>query len=189
MGVWDGLPKVGNWGFSNSGITLTAAEYEYKYDLIGGALPGKLDAGIVYASPGEISPGRHVPQVYGIYSDWEQMLIREDAGAPDDMQGLGFFLQYISAYEKQDVVFPEYFGAGLIYRGLLPGRDQDTIGGGIAHAHLHLGGTFSELAMEFFYKARLNNRFMIQPDLQYIVSPSGLYPDALVMGVRFEATF
>ena len=115
LGVWDGLPKVGNWGFSDSGITLTAAECQYKYDLIDGVLPGTVDSGVLYASPGEIEPGEQVPQVYSIYADWEQMLIREDADAPNDTQGLGIFLQYISAYRKQDVVFPEYFGAGLIH--------------------------------------------------------------------------
>ena len=79
LGVWDGLPKVGNWGFSDSGITLTAAECQYKYDLIDGVLPGTVDSGVLYASPGEIEPGEQVPQVYSIYADWEQMLIREDA--------------------------------------------------------------------------------------------------------------
>jgi len=96
-------------------------------------------------------------------------------------------LQYISAYQKQDVVFPEYFGAGVIYRGLLPGRDEDVIGGGIARAHLHLGGKYREEAVEFFYKAKISDHLMIQPDFQYIASPSGLYRDALVVGLRFEA--
>ena len=29
----------------------------------------------------------------------------------------------------------------------------------------------------------------IQPDIQYIATPSGIYPDALVVGMRFQLAF
>ena len=43
-----------------------------------------------------------------------------------------------------------------------------------------------ETVTEVFYKAQLTPRVSLQPDLQYISSPSGIYRDSLVVGIRFE---
>jgi len=40
--------------------------------------------------------------------------------------------------------------------------------------------------VEVFYKAHLTPWATVQPDLQYVASPSGLYRDSLVVGLRFE---
>ncbi|TWU31611.1 carbohydrate porin [Novipirellula artificiosorum] len=78
--------------------------------------------------------------------------------------------------------------AGVVYRGLLPGRDEDVIGAGIAWARLNLGGTNQETVVETFYKAQVTATVSMQPDIQYIASPSGIYRDALAVGLRFTVT-
>ena len=80
----------------------------------------------------------------------------------------------------------EAFGAGVVYRGLIDGRDFDSLGFGVARALLTLGGTGKETAVELFYKVHLSDYAMLQPDLQYIADPSGLHRDAFVAGLRFE---
>ena len=44
-----------------------------------------------------------------------------------------------------------------------------------------------EVIVELFYKARINERWVLQPDLQYLSSPGGVNRDAVVFGFRFEA--
>ena len=76
--------------------------------------------------------------------------------------------------------------AGCSYRGLLPLRDHDEIGLGIAWTELFQGGTNQETAVELYYDMRVTPRLNLQPDLQYIATPSGIHRDSLVFGVRFE---
>ncbi|MHC4181110.1 MAG: carbohydrate porin, partial [Planctomycetota bacterium] len=39
VGVWDGVPAIGNWGFSGTGVTFSICELNAHYELLG-ALPG-----------------------------------------------------------------------------------------------------------------------------------------------------
>jgi porin len=185
VGVWDGVPDGRNWGFSGTGITLTIGELECRYQLADGRLPGAIDAGVMYLSAGEVSPGDYQPQGWGIYLDFEQILWRENPWDEEDRQGLGGFVQYSNAAPDEEVGFPEYLGAGLVYQGLLPGRDDDGFGAGVATAQLNGGGTNRETVIECYYRAAIRPGMAIQPDVQYIASPSGVHRDALVVGLRF----
>lgn len=75
---------------------------------------------------------------------------------------------------------------GAVYTGLIPSRDEDVIGMGFARAELFQGGTNEESVVELFYKAAISPRLSIQPDLQYIASPSGIHRDALAVGFRLQ---
>lgn len=185
LGVWDGIPDGRNWGFSGTGITLTAGELEYRYKLADGRLPGALDGGMAYLSAGEGSPGDYQPQGWALYFDFEQILWRENPCDEEDEQGFGGFLQYTKTFPDDRVEFPEYFGAGLVYQGLLPGRDDDGLGAGVATTRLNGGGTNRETVIECYYKAAIRPGMVVQPDLQYIVSPSGIERDAFAVGLRF----
>ena len=77
----------------------------------------------------------------------------------------------------------------IVYRGLISCRDEDVIGAGVAWARLNRSGTLQETAIELFYKARITPWMSLQPDLQYIVSPSGIHRDALAVGLGFEVAF
>ena len=76
--------------------------------------------------------------------------------------------------------------AGFVYTGLLPQRDADVLGAGVAWAELFQGGTNQETVFELFYKMEITPGISIQPDLQYIVTPSGIHRDAIAVGVRFQ---
>ncbi len=127
---------------------------------------------------------------YGFYTTVDQMLFTE---GDDAEQGLGAFFQFSWAPANRNQV-PLNYGGGLLFRGLIAGRDKDTLGAGFTLIEFssvlqaQTGQTF-ENAVELFYKARLRDWLTVQPDLQYIVRPNGIQRDALVVGVRFEANF
>jgi porin len=77
--------------------------------------------------------------------------------------------------------------AGLVYTGLIAQRDEDVLGAGVTWAELYQGGTNQETVVEVFYKAQITPCLSVQPDFQYIASPSGIHRDALALGLRFEA--
>jgi len=127
---------------------------------------------------------------YGFYATMDRMLLTE-CEAPE--QGPGAFFQFSWAPEDRNQVGLNY-GAGLVYRGLLPCRNEDTAGAGFSVIEFSpaLGnptGQTHENAIEVFYKARVKDGLNIQPDLQYIARPSGIQRDALVVGIRFESNF
>ncbi len=123
------------------------------------------------------------------------MIYKEEYGT-DDTQGLGVFGQFGWAPGNRNFI-QEYYGGGLVYRGLIPERDNDVVGLAIANILYSspyrqssaAGGTNIdkyETAIELFYKYLPSPYFSLQPDLQYIVNPGGQYKDALVPGLRFE---
>jgi porin len=128
----------------------------------------------------------------------DQMVWKESEGTDDD-QGLGVFGQFGWAPGDRNVL-GEYYGGGLVYKGLLPGRDSDLFGVGFANAMFGRGFQVqsaalgdvlarSETAVETFYKLQYSPAVSFQPDLQYIANPGGLYRDALLPGLRFEVIF
>lgn len=128
----------------------------------------------------------------GVYAILDQTLYRENPGQEDDEQGLGFFLQYDYGDEHVNDI-GHHVGTGLVWTGLIPGRDEDILGAGLSYVHFtkHAGYTDDfETAYELFYKIQLHPAFSITADLQYIVNPGGAdLDDALVGTLRFEAAF
>jgi porin len=61
-----------------------------------------------------------------------------------------------------------------------------VLGSGVAWAELFQGGTNEETVVELFYKVQLTPCTSVQPDLQYIATPSGIHRDALAAGLRFQ---
>lgn len=189
IGIWDALADGGSWGFSGNDVTLTFGELEYQYALDNGQLPGALDLGIGYQSDGEVSPGEFLASGYGYYIQIEQLVFRENPSCEEDMQGLGVFCSYFPRFANGPIPTSSIetaFVCGAVCRGLIPHRDQDVVGAGYAWAGLKQGGTNEETVIEVFYKTQLNSRMMLQPDLQYVASPSGIHPDALAVGLRVE---
>ena len=122
----------------------------------------------------------------------EQLVACENPGEEGDTQGLGAFVRYSTRFGNRELPITSVWGgfvAGVVYQGLIPGRDDDVAGAGVAWAKLNQDGTSQETAVEVFYKASLQSWLSIQPDLQYIASPSRIYRDELAVGIRFEAGF
>jgi porin len=189
LGVWDAFAKKESWGISNNEVVLLIGELEYKYALLDGTLPGTLSLGAGYLSEGIVS-GNRLSATHGYAVQLEQQVYRECLDDTDHSQGLAIFGAYYPRFAGQFVLMDsigDSAAAGLIYTGLIAQRDEDVLGAGVAWAELYQGGTNQETVVEVFYKAQITPFLSVQPDLQYIASPSGIHRDALVAGVRFEA--
>ncbi len=141
---------------------------------------------------------------YGIYSTINQQLWRSSNGGP---KKLGGFLRAMWAPQDRN-----FFGfaaeTGLVYHGLIAGRDKDQLGIGFAYASIsrqsesatrsansadatHRPLPDFESVIELSYKASLTHAITLQPDIQYIIHPSGTdsVQNALVIGMRVELVF
>ena len=94
-----------------------------------------------------------------------------------------------------------YLGAGLVYTGLVPGRDKDQAGVAIARAGIgaparqaaQLRGVAlgdNETTLEATYRYVLTEWLNIQPDIQYVIHPGGdrAVDNAVVVGFRLAFT-
>jgi len=133
----------------------------------------------------------------GIYMLGERMIYREP-GRPE--QGLAVYARL--GFADSDVnQFSNYIGAGAVYTGLLPGRDEDRLGLALAVARngepfkdaLRAAGARvfdQEIIIELTYRAEVTPWLTLQPDIQYAMNPgagaNGDLDDALVVGLRFE---
>lgn len=116
-------------------------------------------------------------------------------------QGLGWFGRI--AFTKEDRNFVSfYFDTGLTYKGLIPSRDQDTLGMAFAYAQLGNSarnmliddgsiGVGAEMVLEVTYQSQVTPWLTIQPDLQYIINPGGTRDlnNALVIGGQASVSF
>jgi porin len=146
---------------------------------------------------------------FGIYAIADQMLWRVP-GAAD--QGLGMFARASVSPSDRNLI-SAYFDGGATYKGLFPGRENDTLGVGFGFANISsraraldrdavlFSGIDSpirdyEAVVEVTYQAQLTPNWTLQPLFQYIVHPGGhipnpvntsgssAIPDAAVFGLR-----
>ena len=178
-----------------TGVTEDSDELYGKFALGGWYYTGKFDDILAVDNNGN-PVERHGNS--GIYFLAERQLYREK---DDPAQGFSVFGRIGLADEKVNPAYL-YTGAGLVYTGLIPGRDKDQIG--FAVAAVHSGRDFeeamenqgmridsSEITLEFTYLIQVTPWFTIQPDLQYVINP-GVDPalnNALALGTRFTVSF
>ena len=147
---------------------------------------------------------------WSLYAVADQ-LVRREAGTRD--QGVGVFGRIMGGPGDRNLL-NFYADAGVTYKGLLPGRVNDTLGLGVAFARFSdqvskadgdavLAGSLqpirrNETAVELTYQAEIAPWWQVQPVAQYIARPSGeadpkrperRLRDALVLGVRTNITF
>lgn len=122
----------------------------------------------------------------GIYGMIDQTIYRE----PDDPNdGASVFVRVSSSPTDRNLL-DFYFDAGIGYKGLLPGRSDDTIGVAFALSQISdsargldtdailLSGVpgprrSSEAVLEATYQAVLGPGVTLQPDFQYVFRPNG----------------
>jgi porin len=80
-----------------------------------------------------------------------------------------------------------------VYPGLIPARDNDTAAFGLAYGQFsqYLRGQDYEMVLEWTYAMALAPWLTLQPDMQYIVKPSGLshIANTLVLGMQIAVNF
>ena len=132
---------------------------------------------------------------YGVYGVMDQQLYSE----ADRI--ISFFVRSGGAPSNTNFV-DYYVDSGFNFSGFIPGRDNDVAG--IAVARSHVSSDFSdaqvsagglpltaETVIEATYKAQLVPWWSIQPDVQYIITPSGMQgsQNAVVVGLRTNIAF
>lgn len=148
---------------------------------------------------------------FGLYALADQMVWRQ----PEGPRTVGAFLRVMAAPADQNLVNWS-LDAGVNVTAPLPGREHDTVGLGFGVAHVsprvaaldrdtaRFTGTSypvqgSEAFIELTYQAQVAPWWLLQPDLQYVIDPSGGIPNPnnpsqvigneLVLGLRTTITF
>jgi porin len=173
---------------------------DQRFDNTGRSLADPLSTGIPLNHTGD----------YGIYGVVDQMLYRVPG---TDDQGLSAFVRAGGVPNDRNLI-SFYSDGGLIYKGLIPRRPDDTIG--IAFAYARVGdnargldsdiGSFGnffypvrsgETMVEVIYQAQWTKWWTVQPEMQYIIRPGGgvlnsggtLRPNAWVIAIRSTISF
>ncbi len=187
-----------NTAFDREDYSFSIAEGGYVGGLPGpgGRLPGAVRAGVWYDPQPKArfdGAGSERDDV-GFYASADQMLLRE-GDDPASVQGLGVFVRFGWADEDLNAVHT-FWSAGCRYRGLLPGRDDDVLGVGIARARVsdEPGAGFTsahETAVEAYYAVQITPWLSVSPHVQYVADPGALdgVDDAVILGVRVQAVF
>jgi porin len=127
---------------------------------------------------------------YGFYVLVDQMVYRE--GDSQNTQGLTPFAAVTFAPSNRNT-FPWFLSAGFVYQGLIPGRDNDTAAFGLAYGKFskYLSGQHYEMVLEWTYEVAIAPWLTLQPDMQYIIKPSGMshIANALVGGMQIAINF
>lgn len=144
---------------------------EYRYRAVVNGLEGDYKAGLfshnhiaerLFRSEVKDTLHNHTPGVYVIA---DQTIWRSGS------RRMAIFMQagYTSAKES----FIDFTAAGGInIIGLVPGRENDAAGLALTTARF-AGETGNETTIELTYRIQLPGNAWIQPDLQYIIHPSG----------------
>jgi len=186
-------------------------------------LPGRYAAGFIYWGVENRSFfGQSCDEKVAVYWQADQMLFREPSpvesvllpgkGASDGKtaaapkskpgeQGLSLF-SLVNFAPKFNNNVPFYFQTGLVYKGLIPGRDDDQAGVALAFGDYSSSKQIVdensgkpvqtyEGVLEFDYRLQINKWAYVQPTLQYIIQPgaTSLLSNATVIGFQTGITF
>ncbi|WP_375465195.1 carbohydrate porin [uncultured Methylobacterium sp.] len=214
-----------NFRVHDPALIVAEAAYAYNTEKGSVALPGTVtlggwqhfgrfddlrrDAlGLSLADPASTGVPRPRRGNAGLYAILDQTLLIE----PDkDDEGLSVFLR-ASVSPTRSSLIAAYLDGGLAYKGLFPGREDDTLGVSAAYARLsddarradrdtilYTGTAMprrrAETVIEATYQALIVPGVTVQPDAQYVIHPGGgianpLDPNgrrlknAAVLGVR-----
>lgn len=135
---------------------------------------------------------------YNVYIHADQMIYREKGSKDQGLTPLAVVTLGPDNVNK----FPFFIMGGLVYKGLIPERDNDTTGfevvyskysNKIKESQQSVGSNPQkyEMMFEFTHKIMITKWFSFQPDLQYIIQPGGTgdIDDALVIGFQASLAF
>lgn len=169
--------------------------------------------GLSQADPNASSTPAQLRSNYGLYSVFEQMLVRFPGD--DDSRGIGAFVRVSTAPSDRNLI-DFYADGGLNIAGPMTWRPHDKIGLGFSYARIsdrarELDRDFAVLAqgarpvrdyealLALSYLAEIKTGWTMHPTLQYIVHPGGGYVldggapkavgNAVVVGLRTVLKF
>jgi porin len=157
------------------------------------------------------NPGLTVPTHdgnYGFYGLFDQVLVKFSDPGEEIVRGLGVVGSVVVAPDQSISKMPYFFTAGVAARGLDRCRPRDVAAFGVVFGEFSsdlrrgerqaqqidptIGVQDHETALEWTYIFRfMNGAYFIQPDMQYIIRPSGTgeIPNALVVGTQVGVNF
>jgi len=157
------------------------------------------DNHVTWASRAQFANGtgplQKVGANYGVYGVMDQQIYTQDK------QAVSIFVRGANAPSNTNFV-DWYVDGGFNFTGFVPGRDSDVAGLAVARSHISSAYSDSQVAqgnppstaetvIEATYKVQLNPWWTLQPDFQYIVTPSGVEGshNATVLGLRTIVAF
>ncbi|MGE5418662.1 MAG: carbohydrate porin [Chloroflexota bacterium] len=160
-----------NWNFSRKEGIFNISEVQWKTR--SNMKPGKYKAGIFFHSNTHYSGVDSTGRDFGFFVFGDQVLTSEKNTIRN---GLSMFFELSFCPSKVNFI-DRYFAAGLIYRGLLKGMNEDECT--LAVSSARLGKSFlmnnteflpHETAIELTYKKYITPAIIIQPDFQYLIN-------------------
>ena len=135
--------------------------------------------------------GRSREGNYGFYLLLDQMAYRE--GGPGSDQGLTPWAALTLAPNQQNNTIPFSAAGGLVYQGLIPGRDDDLTAFAMYYGEFSdkLEDQNAETVVEVNHRLQLAQWLYVTPDFQYIIRPNGQsdIDDAAVFGGEIGIEF
>lgn len=136
---------------------------------------------------------------YGFYWHADQMIWQE---SPGSTQGLTLWSSFVLSPQQNIAKLPFQANAGVVYKGLVPTRDEDFTMLGVVYGKFsrnyartvnETGGGYPqyEMVLECGYRVNFTKFAYVQPDLQWVINPGGTgnIPNALVLGAQMGVTF
>jgi porin len=119
---------------------------------------------------------------FGLYLVGDQELVRW--GAPAQHRHLGAFAAAVFAPRRQANPLPAFLDGGLVLYGPTSKRAKDFVGVGVVYGAYRVRDF--EMTLEATYGLKLLPGLVLQPDLQYLIHPSGMpsIPNALAVGAN-----
>jgi len=194
-GAYNSNPGVGkgrvngvDFSFNDGVIFIAELGYMPNLDFSSKSLPGSYKFGAFYdtrkfdelSNVSEKQKGN-----YSLYWILEQMIYRETT---EDDQGLTPWATLTISPDENISTFPFFVSGGVVYSGLVPGRNNDNAALGFAYGNIsdELENKDYELMLELTYILQWTPWLQIQPDIQWIVHPGGSsdIPNAVVVGAQ-----
>jgi porin len=202
------------WDLSASNGYCSIHELTFRLNQESGSsgLPGTFKIGGWFDTAPDPNANSTQPWHYGLHFVADQMLFREAHSdvtpvtdnkgqqtgvASPTNQGLGIFT-HIGLSPQNSSFINFYVDGGLTYKGLIPSRNNDVFGVAVGYGHLTndpqdnqgRSNPGYEIILETTYQVELASWLSLQPDLQYVIHPSGTdIPNALVLGARTTLSF
>lgn len=146
--------------------------------------PGHYKAGAYYVTGRvpKFTGGSRVGN-YGTYLLVDQMIYKREATEITPFAALLF------APSAEENKFPFFLTSGMVFKGIIPGREDDNLSLGVvygSYSHYLRPKESAETVLELNYWAWINSWMVVTPDIQYIINPKGLgtIPNAFVMGMQ-----
>lgn len=195
--------------FDDPYLLIAEAGYHLNEFFHSSGLPGNYKIGAYYQT-GDFNnfteEGATKNGNFGFYILLDQMIYREQGSSVlSKDQGLHPFVSLLFAPDNEINSVPFFLNGGLVYKGLIPGRDNDYAGFALVYGNFSnkldkfvsvspefevitntTGRQDFEMVLEWMYKIQLTQWLNIQPDIQYVIQPGGTgeIPNALVLGFQ-----